>query len=273
VALFGGVFYTLGTAVEMLGFGTSTAGVTAFSSSASLFGTLGQQYVTAAVGNIVTLGTTISAIGCCLATTVAASRLLFAMNRGALKENRFSRVSARSGAPAGATILVTSLAAVVIVLIWAFVTHTVFNLFAWSGTVGTLMLLVAYALFSAGAWYYLCVRSSRKGIRANRLDYVIPVLAIALIGYTMYRNVVPWPGTEAGRANIIIAAVWIVAGVAVIAAAPRTAKRIAFSLGRDEGLSEAGYLGQAVEGYDELTHHPHASAGEVPSALKEGPTP
>ena len=272
VALFGGVFYVLGTAVEMLGFGTSTSGVTAFSSSASLFGTLGQEYVTAVVGNIVTLGTTISAIGCCLATTVAASRLMFAMSRGALKENRISRVSSRSGTPASATVLVTSLAAVVIVAIWAGVTHTIFNLFAWSGTVGTLMLLVAYGLFSAGAWYYLCIRSPRRGIAANRMDYVIPVLAIVVIGYTMYRNVVPWPATDAGRTNVIIAAVWILVALLVITAAPRVARRIATSLRHDEGLAEAGYLGQAVEEFEEATHSAH-SAGKKRPAVKEDQTP
>jgi amino acid transporter len=272
VALFGGVFYTLGTAVEMLGFGTSTSGVTAFSSSASLFGTLGQEYVTAAVGNIVTLGTTISAIGCCLATTVAASRLLFAMNRGSMKENRLSRVSARSGAPVGATFLVTGLAAVLIVITWLFITHTVFDLFAASGTIGTLSLLVAYGLFSAGAWYYLCIRSPRRGIRANRLDYVVPLLAIAVIAYTMYRNVSPWPSAAAGRADIIIAGVWVLAGIALIVALPRTARRIASSLSHDEGLAEAAYLGQAIEGYDELTHHHHgAHVSEESPALKEDP--
>ena len=265
VALFGGVFYIIGTAVEMLGFGTGTAGVNAFSSSASLFGTLGQQYVTSAVGNVVTLGTTISAVGCCLATTVAASRLLFAMNRGGMSRNSLSKVSSKSGAPVAATFVVTGFAAAVIVIVWTCVTHTVFNLFAWSGTIGTLVLLVAYGLFSAGAWYYLCVRAPRKGIAAARLDYVIPILAVALIAYTMYRNVSPWPSTDAGRANIIIAGAWILIGIAVIVVAPGVARRIATSLSHDEGLSEPGYLGQAAEGYDELTHHHHAGAADQAS--------
>jgi len=120
-------------------------------------------------------------------------------------------------------------------------TDTAFNLFAWSGTIGTLSLLVAYGLFSAGAWYYLCVRAPRQGQPAAPLDYVVPVLAVALIGYTMYRNVAPWPDTAAGRANIVIAAVWILVGVAVIVGAPQVARRIAASLNRDEGLAEAGH--------------------------------
>lgn len=254
VALFGGVFYTIGTAVEMLGFGTDDAGVAAFSDSASLFGTLGERYVTAAVGNIVTLGTAISAVGCCLATTVAASRLLFAMNRGSVANERLATVSARSGAPVAATGVVAGSAVVLIIAVRIGITEKAFDLFAWSGTIGTLMLLVAYGLFTAGAWYYLCIRAPRKGIPAAATDYLVPVLALGVIGYTMYRNVLPWPTTAPGRANIIIAGVWVLVAVVVIVAAPAAARRIAGSLERDEGLQESGYLGLAVQEYEELTH-------------------
>jgi len=242
VALFGGLFYIFGTAVEMLGFGTDAAGVKAFAGSASLFGDLGQLYVASAIGGLVTLGTAISAVGCCLATTVAASRLLFAMNRGAFESRGFVKISAKSRAPVAATVFVTCLGAGLIVLVRLLLTDTAFNLFAWSGTIGTLSLLVAYGLFSAGAWYYLCVRAPRQGQPAAPLDYVVPVLAVALIGYTMYRNVAPWPDTAAGRANIVIAAVWIIIGVALIFGAPRVARRIADSLNRDEGLAGGGNL-------------------------------
>jgi amino acid transporter len=253
VALFGGLFYVIGTTVEMLGFGTDAAGVDAFSKSASLFGTLGEQYIGPVIGDLVTLGTAISAMGCALATAVAASRLLFALNRGAFERRGFTKVSAKSGAPISATLFVCGLAAAIIVVMRVAVTDTAFNLFAWSGTVGTLVLLVAYALFSVGAWYYLCIRAPRQGHKAAMLDYVVPVLAVAVIAYTTFRNVVPWPATAPGRANIVIAAVWVIAIIAVIIAAPKTTRRIAESLSRDEGLStEAGYLAVAV---DEVEDH------------------
>lgn len=262
VALFGGLFYIVGTTVEMLGFGTDAAGVEAFSKSASLFGTLGEQYVSPVVGDLVTLGTAISAMGCALATAVAASRLLFALNRGAFENRGFTKVSAKSGTPVSATLFVCGLAAAIIVLMRVLVTDTAFDLFAWSGTVGTLVLLVAYALFSVGAWYYLCVRAPRLGHKAAALDYVVPLLAIAVIGYTMFRNVSPWPETGAGRANIVIAAVWVIAIVVVIFAAPKTTRRIAESLSRDEGLTvDAGYLAVAVEVVDEHLHRDPTSAG------------
>ena len=82
-AIFGGIYFVVVTAVEMMGFGTSKAGVTAFASSPSLLGDLGTSYVGAWIGDIITLGTTISAFGCCLASTVGASRLMYALARDA----------------------------------------------------------------------------------------------------------------------------------------------------------------------------------------------
>jgi amino acid transporter len=236
VALFGGVFYTIGTAVEMLGFGTTTKGVADFAASSSLFGTLGQEYVTPAVGDIVTLGTTIAAIGCCLATLVAAARLLFAMSRGGVGDRRLSRLSEKSGVPAVAAAAIAVAAVATILIILAAGTSVAFNLFAWSGTVGTLVLLVAYAIFTAGAWYYLCVRGPRQGHRAARLDFIVPVLGLIVLGYTLYRNVLPWPATTAGRVIAIMAIIWVLVAIAAIVAAPGRAARIGDRLAHDEGL-------------------------------------
>jgi membrane protein YdbS with pleckstrin-like domain len=123
------------------------------------------------------------------------------------------------------------------------------------------------------------VRAPRLGHKAAALDYVVPLLAIAVIGYTMFRNVSPWPATGAGRANIVIAAVWVIAIVVVIFAAPKTTRRIAESLSRDEGLTtEAGYLAVAVEEVEEHLHRdttPESAPritggfhGETPQAAK-----
>jgi amino acid transporter len=49
VAIFGGVYFVVVTAAEMMGFGTSAHGVAAFSSSPSLLGDLGTSYVGALV--------------------------------------------------------------------------------------------------------------------------------------------------------------------------------------------------------------------------------
>ena len=239
VAIFGGIFYVFVTACEMLGFGTTKAGVTAFSSSTSLFGTLGHQYVAPFVGGLVTLGTTIAAIGCCLATIIGASRILFAMSRGALVDHRLSTISSGSRVPAAAAVAVGGVAIVAMFIVRVAFTSNAFDIFAWSGTTGTLVLLVAYAMFTCGAWYYLCVRGPRQGLAPRRLDYLVPVLALIVVGYTLYRNVLPWPTTGSGKIIVILAAVWVVAAVAGIFSAPRMTRRIATRFAHDEGLTVA----------------------------------
>jgi len=80
VAVFGGIYFVVVTAAEMMGFGTSAKGVTAFASSPSLLGDLGSSYIGSWVGDLITAGTTVSAFGCCLACVVGASRLFYAMS-------------------------------------------------------------------------------------------------------------------------------------------------------------------------------------------------
>src|ERR1022692_593070 len=79
VAIFGGVYFFVVTAVEVMGFGTSARGITAFINSTSLIGDLGTAYVASWLGTIITAGAMISAFGCALACTVGASRLTFAL--------------------------------------------------------------------------------------------------------------------------------------------------------------------------------------------------
>src|SRR3954453_20898758 len=77
-AIFGGVYFTVVTASEVMGFGADDAGIQKFISSGSLLGDLGRAYIAGWVGDLITLGAAISAFGCCLACMVGASRLAFA---------------------------------------------------------------------------------------------------------------------------------------------------------------------------------------------------
>ena len=81
VAIFGGIYFVVVTAVEVMGFGTSAKGLSAFASSGSLLGDLGTSYIGSWVGDLITAGTTVSAFGCCLACVVAAARMIYAMSR------------------------------------------------------------------------------------------------------------------------------------------------------------------------------------------------
>ncbi len=220
-AIFGGVYFVFVTAVEVMGFGADDAGVAAFTASSSLLGDLGTQYVAAWVGDLITIGATVSAFGCALACAVGAARLLFALARDGLAPAPLARLSPTRGTPAAATIVVVVAMYVVLALAWFAFDGTPSGLFAASGTIGTLILLVAYALATIGAARLLFFSGTRE---VARWEVVVPALALVVIAYTLFRNVVPYPEGPLGLYPAVAAA-WIVVGVVLVAARPAAARR------------------------------------------------
>jgi len=242
VAIFGGIYFVVVTAVEMMGFGTSAGGLAAFGKSSSLLGDLGTSYVGSWVGNIITAGTAVSAFGCCLACTVGAARMIYAMSRDTFGE-RHAGAASRWGTPAFATAVVTVFTVVIYVVYVAVSTSPsslANNAFLWSGTIGTLILLVAYLLATIGMTLLVFVR--RKMPSVPSWQVVIPIAAIVVLGYTLYRNVYPYP-TGDGRWFPIVAGCWLLAAVIGVLAAPRTARRLGQALTAREGIrAEEGLL-------------------------------
>jgi hypothetical protein len=94
--------------------------------------------------------------------------------------------------------------------------------FAWSGTIGTLILLVVYALATIGAIWLLFVR---RLLPVPRWQVAIPIAALALLGYTIYRNVIPYPTSGPARWFPVVGGGWLLAGLVAVLAAPRAARR------------------------------------------------
>lgn len=234
-AIFGGVYFVIVTAVEVMGFGTDANGVKAFINSGSLMGDLGTQYVGSWIGTVITLGAAVSAFGCCLACIVGASRLAFALGRDG-GSTALSRVSEKQGTPITATRFVVG-AVVAIVVVWKiFWKVKPFDIFLGSGVIGTLILLIAYVLATLGAIKFLFFSGQNK---AAKWEIVIPIAGILLLIYTLYKNVIPFPTTGAGRAYPIVSAIWLVIGIAGILTRPVLAKRLGEKLTSDENLSAA----------------------------------
>jgi amino acid transporter len=246
VAVFGGVYFTVVTAVEMMGFGTSKAGVAAFGNAPSLLGELGSSYVGHWVGDVITLGTMVSAFGCCLASTVGAARLMYALSRDAGGERGLGAPS-RWGTPANATLVITSMTAVII-LIYATAFHaTAFDGFLWSGTIGTLILLVVYVLASIGCVMLVFVQ---RKLTVPTWQIVIPIAGLVVLGYTLYRNVWPYPAGD-GRWFPVTAGVWLAVAIVAVVFAPGTARKLGAALAAREGIKA-----------------PDGTAAEVPAQLE-----
>ncbi len=232
VAIFGGVYFTIVTAVEMMGFGAGTKGVSAFAASPSLLGDLGSSYVGNWVGDVITLGTTFSAFGCCLACVVGAARLIYALSRDTAGPRGLGSGS-RWGTPAWATLTVVVAAAVILVLYKTAFHATAFDSFLWSGTIGTLILLVVYVLATIGASILVFVQ---RKLPVPTWQIVIPIAGIIVLGYTLYRNVIPWPAAGPPRWEVITAGVWLLVAIVAVIAAPGTARKLGAALTAREGI-------------------------------------
>jgi amino acid transporter len=233
VAIFGGLYFIFVTAIEVMGFGTDAKGVEAFIASGSLLGDLGSQFVAGWVGELITIGAAVSAFGCALACIVGASRLLFALSRDEVGPAPLGTVSPRTGVPARSTATVVIGAYVIMALgLFAFGVAP-FDLFVASGTIGTLILLLVYALATVGAAKLSFFSGER---RVAAWEIVVPFLALVVIGYTLFRNVYPYP-TEAARWYPIIAAAWVVAGVLVTFVRYAATQRAGERFLAEEGLA------------------------------------
>ncbi|MGH3828512.1 MAG: APC family permease [Pseudonocardiaceae bacterium] len=232
-AIFGGLFFVFVTAVAMMGFGADAKGVAAFTGSGSLLGDLASRYVASWVGGLVTIGAAISAFSCALASAVGAARLLFALARDGVGFSPFGTLSARRGTPVRATAAVVGGMYLVIGGTWFVLGGTPFDLFVASGSIGTLIVLVAYALATIGATKLLFFDGHRQ---VAVWEIVVPALALLLIGYTLLRNTWPYPIGAAG-AYPALSAAWLLVGVVWVFARPAATRRAGRALIADAGLS------------------------------------
>jgi amino acid transporter len=231
-AIFGGIYFTVVTAIEMMGFGTDSKGVANFIASPALMGDLGSSFVGSWVGTVITLGAAISAFACCLACVVGASRLLYAIARDFSSTSLLGRTGT-GGTPAVATFAVTALVAVIALVCATAFSAEPFDTFLWSGTIGTLILLVAYVLATLGCIKLVFIE---RKLSVPQWQVVIPILALAMLGYTIYRNVWPYPEGNPGQWLPAVAFGWVALVTVVVLLSPGLARRLTRGLARaDEG--------------------------------------
>jgi amino acid transporter len=232
-AVFGGVYFVFVTWIEVMGFGADDKGLEAFAKSGSLMGDLGTTYVGAWVGDLISLGAAVSAFGCALACAVGASRLMFALSRDGVLPTALQTVSPTRKTPTVAAVTVVGTMYLIIVA-WALIFDAKpFDEFLYSGTIGTLILLVAYVLATLGAMRLVFFSGDT---RVARWEVVVPVLALGVLGYTVFRNVVPYPTGPAAWLPVVCA-VWLLAAVALVTVRPELARRAGERLTAEEGLS------------------------------------
>lgn len=143
----------------------------------------------------------------------------------------FDKVSPR-GTPVRATVAVVITMYAVVGITWFVLDAKPFDLFLASGTIGTLILLVAYALATIGAARLLFFSGRRE---VAGWEIVVPALALLLVGYTLFRNTWPYPAGIAGVYPALSAG-WLLVGVAWVLARPAATRRAGRLLVADDGL-------------------------------------
>lgn len=234
-AIFGGLYYVFCTSVEVMGFGANAQGMKNFIGSGSLLGDLSRTYLAAWIGDLITLGASVSAFACALASGVGASRMLFALSRDGVVSSRLSSVSTVRGTPVAASILVVAGIYAFDIASAAGVGAKPFDIFSWSATIGTLVLLVVYILAGIGAIRLVYFAGART---TPWWQIVIPCLGLLVLGYTLYRNILPYPSGAAAWFPVV-SGVWILLAVALVWSRPTIARRAGERLTADEGLTTA----------------------------------
>jgi len=226
-AIFGGIYFTVVTAIEMMAFGPDDQGVQNFINSPALMGDLGTSYIGAWVGHLITLGASVSAFACCLACVVGASRLLFAITRDLSPGHALGRTGTNA-TPAVAAVVVSATVFVIGLVDAVAFGAKPFDTFLWSGTIGTLILLVAYLLATLGCIKLIWI--DKKMPQVPTWEIVIPVAAVVVIGYTLYRNVIPYPTSGPPQWFPVVAFGWILVVAIIAFAVPGFAQRLAGGL-------------------------------------------
>ncbi|MDX6358768.1 MAG: hypothetical protein QOH37_1822 [Nocardioidaceae bacterium] len=225
-AIFGGIYFTVVTAIEMMAFRPDAAGVDRFTKSSALMGDLGTSYIASWVGDLVTLGAAVSAFACCLACVVGASRLLFAIVRDLSPGHSLGRTGA-SATPAAAAVAVVALVAAIALVCAVVFGAKPFDTFLWSGTIGTLILLVAYVLATVGCIKLIWI--DHKMV-VPTWEIAIPIAALLMLAYTIYRNVIPYPTDGPAQWFPVVAFGWLLLVTAAMVAVPGLAQRLSVPL-------------------------------------------
>jgi amino acid transporter len=96
------------------------------------------------------------------------------------------------------------------------------------------VLLVAYVLATIGCVILVFVR---RRLPVPMWQVVIPLAALVVIGYTLYRNVIPYPPSGPGRWFPVVSGGWLAAALIVAVVAPGFARRLGAALTAREGIA------------------------------------
>ena len=182
-ALLVGVLYVFATYASVLGFD----GAEGLGGSSAPISDLAEQNGLGSVTWIVDLGVTASFFAVIIASINAASRVLYTMGEEDVLPAVLGRAHRRHKTPHVAIGLIAPIVGLVPIVMVATGT-TPFNVYAYTGTLGTFGYMLAYLLMAVALPFFL-----RRRDEANPLSTVLAVVVVAALLYVFYKNVWPVP--------------------------------------------------------------------------------
>jgi amino acid transporter len=226
------VFYLLVIVAQTLGYGISATGVKAFQNASSPYADLGTSYIGTAYAALLNLMAAISLLTITVGTIAGAARVSYAISRDAIPNSRLTHLN-KSGTPV-VTLAITVASVLVIMVVQRLIgTDEKDATFYWL-TIGTIALLVAYALVTVGALRFLFFSGPA---RAPRWQMIIPILGICFVLYTIYKNVEGVSGAYVYFPYFVLG--WLVIGFLVVTAVPGVVDRVRAQLTKDSTQSTA----------------------------------
>ncbi len=230
-----GITCTVISAAEVLGFGVTAADVARFTASTSLLGDLATTYLGSDIGDVFDIFAMLSALGAALASTAAASRIMFALLRDVAPTSPLGRIETDSGTPRNAAVLIVVSGVLGYELMRHALGASASDAFFWGSTLAALGILLVYLLVTIGAATSV-VRTASGGGRATLM---IPVLAAAAITYTLWVNVFPLKsGAYAVLPWVVVG--WIAIPAIAMIALPNITRDIAAGLAQNADQQDPG---------------------------------
>lgn len=167
----------------------------------------------------------ISLLAIAIGTMNAGARILFALARDAGSKSIVTRVSS-SGEPSGALWVMLGAALIIMVGQNSVGTEVLTATFYWL-TIGTISLLVSYALATLGALRFLFMSGEK---RAPKWQVVIPITGVLFIFYVIYKNAVG-VADPYNKFPYIVAA-WLIIALTYVALKPGLAASVQANLSK-----------------------------------------
>nr|WP_291277938.1 APC family permease [Galactobacter sp.] len=216
----GGVVYVFVMFAQTIGYGTDEKGVNAFANASSTLTELSSTYIGSWFAVLISVIAFCVAFGSFLASSMAASRLLFALARDGFGPAALGRRHSDTKVPTTAvyfTVILTTAGA----LVTGFFGATSVDVYYWFATIATLCMVIAYGMTAVGViWDTL--GGKKAGI--PKWELVFPVLAVV---YLVYVYVVQVVGQDAPYSYFPwVSAAWCLVGLIIVMSRPKLAQRI-----------------------------------------------